>query len=191
LKDVFAPLILYNQNLFATKEGYEDLLKMIPDAPLVQSLKKSWDDDPNLHSETKWMDLFKHTSKNVVGTDLLYSTHSNLDLTLAKKYVTQSLRAAREDIIIHYMYPRLDAEVSKHRNHLLKAPFCVHPKTGRVCVPVDPETVDAFDPANVPTVGQLIQELDEAITDSTTTGKDVRFGEYTTPNCMNHFGKKK
>jgi DNA primase small subunit len=65
-----------------------------------------------------------------------------------------------EDIILQYTYPRLDAEVSKHRNHLLKAPFCVHPKTGRVCVPVDPERIEEFDPEHVPTVGQLLQELD-------------------------------
>ena len=71
-----------------------------------------------------------------------------------------------EDIILQYTYPRLDAEVSKHRNHLLKAPFCVHPKTGRVCVPVDPERVDEFDPARVPTVGQLLRELDTAAPES-------------------------
>ena len=65
-----------------------------------------------------------------------------------------------EDIILQYTYPRLDAEVSKHRNHLLKAPFCVHPATGRICVPVDPREAEAFDPETVPTVGQLLQELD-------------------------------
>lgn len=67
-----------------------------------------------------------------------------------------------EDIVLQYTYPRLDAEVSKHRNHLLKAPFCVHPKTGRVCVPVDPTTIDEFEPENVPTVGRLLQELNNA-----------------------------
>lgn len=65
-----------------------------------------------------------------------------------------------EDIILQYTYPRLDAEVSKHRNHLLKAPFCVHPKTGRVCVPVDPTRVATFNPEKVPTVAQLLRELD-------------------------------
>jgi|SRR5882672_2357309 len=77
------------------------------------------------------------------------------------------MKRAMEDIILQYTYPRIDAEVSKHRNHLLKAPFCVHPKTGRICVPVDPETMDEFDPALVPTVGQLLRELDAATPEST------------------------
>lgn len=70
------------------------------------------------------------------------------------------MKQALEDIILQFTYPRIDAEVSKHRNHLLKAPFCVHPKTGRICVPVDPEKIDEFDPELVPTVGQLLRELD-------------------------------
>lgn len=69
---------------------------------------------------------------------------------------------AKQDIVIEYMYPRLDAEVSKHLNHLLKSPFCVHPGTGRVCVPIPPDKIDTFDPFSVPTLGQLIQELDDS-----------------------------
>ena len=41
-------------------------------------------------------------------------------------------------------------------------PFCIHPGTGRVCVPVDPAKVQDFRPEDVPTVGQLIKELDDA-----------------------------
>jgi len=44
---------------------------------------------------------------------------------------------------------------------LLKSPFCVHPKTGRVCVPIDPADVDSFNPFTVPTISQLCDELNE------------------------------
>ena len=43
---------------------------------------------------------------------------------------------------------------------MLKAPFCVHPKTGRVCVPFSPAKVDRFSPDEVPTVLQLVEEID-------------------------------
>lgn len=100
------------------------------------------------------------------------SQHTVVDLTtdelngLFKAPMTHAM----EDIILQYTYPRIDAEVSKHRNHLLKAPFCVHPKTGRICVPVDPETIDEFDPELVPTVGQLLRELDTST--SETSGEE-------------------
>lgn len=63
------------------------------------------------------------------------------------------------EILLHYCYPRLDIQVTKGMNHLLKAPFCVHPKTGKICVPFNPKTADSFNPMTVPTINTLIEEV--------------------------------
>lgn len=44
---------------------------------------------------------------------------------------------------------------------MLQAPFCVHPKTGKVCVPIDPQRSGDFDPDAVPTLSQLVAALSE------------------------------
>jgi DNA primase small subunit len=61
--------------------------------------------------------------------------------------LTADLEPVLHRLICAYAYPRLDAEVTRQMGHLTKAPFCVHPKTGRIAVPVDvPSKLDSFDP---------------------------------------------
>lgn len=69
------------------------------------------------------------------------------------------LRTVVAEIVFVFCYPRIDEAVTKGMNHLLKSPFCVHPKTGRVCVAIDPAEADTFDPFAVPTIGALAKEL--------------------------------
>ncbi|KAF9816857.1 hypothetical protein IEO21_03831 [Rhodonia placenta] len=144
LTDVFGDLILEDQDCFASEDGWRALLHLITEKTTVERLEKKWTAESMRSSDERWQDLKKEVKS--WGKDSPQRAN---------------LVAAMEDIVLQYTYPRLDAEVSKHRNHLLKAPFCIHPKTGRVCVPVDPSTIDSFRPERVPTVGQLLRELDE------------------------------
>ncbi|NWW22541.1 PRI1 primase, partial [Falcunculus frontatus] len=56
------------------------------------------------------------------------------------------------EVMLQFCFPRLDINVSKGLGHLLKSPFSVHPKTGRVSVPLDLQRLDQFDPFAVPTI---------------------------------------
>ncbi|XP_054033457.1 DNA primase small subunit [Dryobates pubescens] len=66
------------------------------------------------------------------------------------------------EVMLQFCFPRLDINVSKGVGHLLKSPFSVHPKTGRISVPLDLQRLDQFDPFAVPTISSLCHELDAA-----------------------------
>jgi DNA primase small subunit len=118
-------------------------LQLLPDRQLNDSLRKKWDSAPGRSSASKWADI-----------DAVAKTGASKNLD------SKALLEAKQDIVLEYTYPRLDIDVSKKLNHLLKSPFVVHPGTGRVCVPIDTKSLENFDPFGVPTVQGLLQEID-------------------------------
>ncbi len=94
---------------------------------------------------------------------LLLSFHT-YTITQSQDKAPSKAAATVNKILFAFTYPRLDMEVSKKMNHLLKAPFCVHPKTGKVCVPIRVSDAEAFNPEQVITVQQLLGELSNTVT---------------------------
>lgn len=143
LKEHFQTTVLTEQDPWAIEEKAEHLLSLIPDATLRAALQKKWDSSPSRPSASKWADI------------------DSLAKSGALSKSSRELLEAKQDIVLEYTYPRLDADVSKKMNHLLKSPFVVHPATGRICVPIDPQRADEFDPLGVPTVLDLLKEIDD------------------------------
>lgn len=145
--DILAPHfqadVLETQDPWATPERAAHLLALLPDRPLATALQNKWDSSPGRSSAAKWADIDALAKSGV-----------------SKGLDPKQLLEAKQDVVLEYTYPRLDIEVSKKLNHLLKSPFVVHPGTGRVCVPIDPRRLDDFDPLAVPTVQGLLAEID-------------------------------
>lgn len=122
---------LKSQNLFADKRIAGHLLSVVPDEKIRASIAGC---DP----KDAWNELQRRV----------------LDESTSKK----RLRFAMDAIVVEEIGPRPDSDVTKNLAHLLKCPFSPHPDTGQISVPFDPRK--PFDPLKVPTVSQLIDEID-------------------------------
>lgn len=152
MKHDFVEIILEDQDPWREdQEQIKELLSFIPEKSLQEELTKLWTDKPS-SSKQKWEDINSVARK-------LYKNQAQLN----------QLNEAKKDIIIYYLYPRLDIEVSKQLIHLLKSPFCIHPSTGNICVPFDPHSnlsgnpeddEYGFNPMNAPNLRVLQNELE-------------------------------
>ncbi|XP_068752184.1 DNA primase small subunit-like [Montipora capricornis] len=132
LEDHFVDLVIEKQDILSCKERWDGVLALVPES-IRNKLNMSWSKSKKT-SIQRWDEL-----------------ENELD----------HKPEIKDEIIFQYCFPRLDVNVTKGLNHLLKSPFCVHPKTGRVCVPISFTDVDTFDPFTVPTISQLCDEIDQ------------------------------
>jgi DNA primase small subunit len=158
--DVLAPYwtdtILPNQGLLEDEKFFEPILAMIPDANIRDEFASQWKSGKKFATSACPDESVARWNKLVQKVDAANNPGKS------GKQSSFEMKRCLFDVVFAHAYPRLDVEVSKHMNHLLKAPFCVHPKTGRVCVPMDPAKAESFDPMTVPTVAQMLNELDAA-----------------------------
>nr|CAD7588592.1 unnamed protein product [Timema genevievae] len=125
--------IVEEQDILGSPESIAKVLALIPDSEHKQDLEKEI--QRHTSSRERWNALVAHVRMLQDRGQLKRRNHFLL-----------------EEIMLQYTYPRLDINVTKGLNHLLKSPFCVHPKTGKVCIPFNPRSADKFNPSSVPTI---------------------------------------
>lgn len=137
----FDEIIIRDQDAFGTPAGVEKLLKMVSD----ESCRK---------------ELQQQLASSASDSATVWQTFEGYFQSLrVRGQLKPKMKNVVEEVKMAMLYPRLDINVSKGTNHLLKAPFCVHPKTGKVCVPFNPSLAQKFDPTTVPTINLLLDEI--------------------------------
>jgi len=163
----FKQCTLDMQDLFMLKNSdgvpyHRYMLKMIRDEGLRKEIEKELNEKQPKKSITVWeivSTLMEKYAKPFRRSKSYKEIRYAGEVVKGWK-IPQLVRANKMEIVFSYVFPRVDIEVTKGLNHLLKSPFCAHPKTGKVCVPIDPAKIDDFDPDEQITLATLYQELE-------------------------------
>ena len=118
LYPMFEDIIINDHNLLSQETHREKFLQYLPNEEMRQNLRGKWPkrDSEDIESPKLW-EQYKAEYKKF-RTDTQHGQKRKDDLSI-------------ESLVMCYLYPRLDANVSTSINHLLKSPWCVHPKTGK------------------------------------------------------------
>lgn len=133
----FSRYALQEQDILGRKETLDKVLALVPE-DVRKELQQDFQNERK--PESRWKLIKDHATK--------------------KQATAKKGQYFDKEIMLQYCYPRLDVNVSKGVNHLLKSPFSVHPKTGRISVPIDLKELEKFDPFAVPTISLICEELD-------------------------------
>ncbi|XP_053281570.1 DNA primase small subunit [Pleuronectes platessa] len=133
----FPQYALQDQEILSRKESVDKVLAMVPE-DVRKELQQDFQNEKK--PDSRWK-LIK-------------------DQAIRKQGTVKKGQHFEKEIMLQYCYPRLDVNVSKGVNHLLKSPFSVHPKTGRISVPMDLKELETFNPFDVPTISLICEELD-------------------------------
>ena len=125
--------------LLTVPENREELYSFITDEELLKNVKSKL--------------------SGMTDPEAMWKTFINCCCDKAKDKKDKTSKSIPLRIAMTYVYPRFDANVTTTVNHLLKAPFCVHPGSDKISVPIDFDHIDKFDIDKVPTLTGMYREM--------------------------------
>ena len=165
LKDPVHPL--YERAIKIIDEYFNDVLNeqnLLNDEKgknLLKGLIKAYFGN---NSQEDKIDKILNSQNNNISTIKLdeiieYLNNLNQNKKMNNKKGNSLVDLCIKDFKLNILYPRLDINVSTHINHLLKSPFCIHPKTGLVAVPLSHEDILNFKIDDIPRLDKLIDDF--------------------------------
>ena len=151
--DEFFENVLDEQNLLNNEKGQSLLMALLKayfhndfDSAKVSQIFS----DPEIKKSTIKLNQIK---------DVILSNKKPENKKSKQESTEDILNLCINDFKLNILYPRLDINVSTHINHLLKSPFCIHPKTGLVAVPLSENDILNFKIDDIPRLDQLIDDF--------------------------------
>ncbi|XP_068629481.1 DNA primase small subunit [Battus philenor] len=139
--DKYFEELIQDQEFLQTPGRLQKFLKMIPDETLRDQVEKNLEKMSETSLE-RWA-MFVRTY------DSYLRDHG---------HAIRKIKYLIEEIKIQFCYPRLDVNVTKGFNHLLKSPFSIHPKTGKVSVVFKPQNARTMKLDEIPTIYTLLDD---------------------------------
>jgi len=103
----------------------------------------------------------KRIDKLVFSNPLYKDNDEKMWARLEKiKTINKTGFSPAEWIAMVSLAPRLDEPVSLGKRHMMKLPFCVHPSTNAICIPLCLENLSDFNPRTAPTLESLFSSDD-------------------------------
>lgn len=161
IEDSFETIALEEQNILASENGKE----------LLKGLIKQYHSEKETAKIEQFMNekvekvLQTNSSSVAKFNSIMYSLkefeENNKPQKINKRDYVElpKYELIKKDFMLNILYPRLDINVSKHINHLLKSPFCIHPSTGMVSVPLDEESIVNFKVDKIPKLEEIVDSF--------------------------------
>ena len=126
LKQKFDDIIIKDHDLLSIETHRENFIRYLPDQNLQQTMRTVWKNMGGCTGSELWS-AYKEQYEKFIEKKKSEDRSNKANRGLSRWDKDLSLQA----LVFTYLYPRIDANVSTGINHLLKSPWCVHPKTGK------------------------------------------------------------